>query len=134
MYRAITLGAQLIGAECTATRNAFLALLENALPAREKPLRQAIRMVRKIAIHPIGNEARDSGASVTASTPDLDAVLAALKLASLPADPLQRLLALINRFRYSSGDDGDTLSATARTPCWAINLAATARGHCGVPK
>lgn len=126
--RAITLGPQLIGAECTAERNAFLTLLEQALPTREKPLRQAIRMVRKIAIRPIGNEARDAEAIVAASVPDLDAVLAALKLAALPSDPLERLVALIDRFRYSSGEDGDALSATARTPCWAINLAATARG------
>jgi hypothetical protein len=126
--RAITLGPQLIDAECTAERNAFLSLLEHALPAREKPLRQAIRMVRKIAIRPIGQEAREAEAIVTASTADLDAVLAALQLPALPGEPLARLLALTDRFRYSSGAEGEALSATARTPCWAINLAATARG------
>lgn len=127
--RAISLGAQLIGAECTAQRNAFLTLLERALPSREKPLRQAIRMSRKIAIRPIADEAAQAEAIVAASVPELDAVLAALAESRLPGDPLERLLALIDRFRYSTGDDSNGLSATARTPCWAINLAAVARGH-----
>ena len=127
--RAISLGPQLIGAECTAERNAFLALLEHALPVREKSLRGAIRTVRKIAIRPIGAEARQAEAIVAASTPDLDAVLAVLARADLPGDPLERLCTLITRFRYSSGADAEALTATARTPCWAINLAATARGH-----
>lgn len=126
--RAITLGAQLIGAECTAQRDAFLGLLHRALPPRETALSQAIRTIRKITIRPIGNEAQATQAIIAQSSPDLDAVLDALTLTSLPNDPLERLLALIDRFRYSSGDDGDALSATARTPCWAINLAATARG------
>ena len=127
--RAIALGAALIGAECTATRNAFLTLLERALPSREKPLRQAIRMSRKIAIRPIADEAAQAEAIVAASTPELDAVLAVLAESRLPGDPLERLLALIDRFRYSAGNDSDGLSATARTPCWVINLAAVARGH-----
>jgi hypothetical protein len=127
--RAISLGAQLIGAECTAQRNAFLTLLERALPSREKPLRQAIRLSRKIAIRPIGGEAAQAEAIVAASVPELDAVLAALAESRLPGDPLERLLALIDRFRFSTGDDSNVLSATARTPCWAINLAAVARGH-----
>lgn len=127
--RAITLGPSLIGAECGAERNAFLTLLERALPTREKPLSQAIRTVRKIAIRPMASEAADTQAIVTASIGDLDAVLDALARAKLPAEPLERLLALVVRFRYSQGDERDPLSATARTPCWAINLAATARGH-----
>jgi hypothetical protein len=127
--RAITLGPQLIGAECTAQRNAFLTLLERALPAREKPLRRAIRRSRKMAIRPIGAEAKEADAIVAACAPVLDTVLDALARTKLPGDPLERLVALIDRFSYSSGDDGDALSATARTPCWAINLAATARGH-----
>lgn len=55
--RAISLGPQLIGAECTGQRDAFLTLLERALPAREKPLAQAIRLVRKVTIRPIAGEA-----------------------------------------------------------------------------
>jgi hypothetical protein len=127
--RGITLGPRLIGAECAAERDAFLALLSRALPAREKPLTQAIRTVRKIAIRPIASEATDAEAIVAASAPMLDDVLGALAQRTLPGDPLERLLALVARFRYSSGEVEDLLSATARTPCWAINLAATARGN-----
>lgn len=126
--RAITLGASLIGAECAAERNAFLTLLERALCPREKPLTQAIRTVRKIAIRPMASEAADAEAIVAASTGDLDAVLGAFDQAKLPQAPLERLLTLVDRFRYSSGDERDALSATARTPCWAINLAAVALG------
>lgn len=127
--RAITLGSSLTGAEICGERNAFLTLLARALPAREKPLTQAIRMVRKIAIRPMASDVADAEIIVAASLPDLDAVLDALGHAKLPGDPLSRLLALVDRFRYSSGDTADALSATARTPCWAVNLAATARGH-----
>lgn len=127
--RAIVLGASLIGAECTGERNAFLALLERALPTREKSLAGAIRTVRKIAIRPMTSEARETETIIAASLPELDAVLEALDHAKLPGDPLERLLGLVERFRYSSGDERDALTATARTPCWAINLTATARGH-----
>lgn len=126
--RAITLGPALIGAECASERNAFLALLERALPPREKPLTQAIRMVRKIAIRAMVSEAAEAQAIVAASMGDLDAVLEAMAQEKLPGDPLERLLGLVDRFRYSSGVQADALSATARTPCWAINLVATARG------
>ena len=126
--RAITLGPALIGAECAAERNAFLTLLERALPPREKPLTQAIRMVRKIAIRPMVSEATETQAIVVASMGDLDAVLEAVAQEKLPGDPLERLLGLVDRFRYSSGVQADALSATARTPCWAINLVATALG------
>lgn len=127
--RAITLGSSLTGAEICGERNAFLTLLERALPAREKPLTQAIRSVRKIAIRPMPSEVADAEMIVAASMGELDAVLDALGQAKLPQAPLERLLALVDRFRYSSGDAADALSATAYTPCWAINLAATARGH-----
>lgn len=127
--RAITLGPALIGAECSGERDAFLALLEHALPPREKPLTRAIRMVRKIAIRPMASEAAETQAIVTASIGDLDAVLGAVAQEKLPGDPLERLLGLVDRFRYSSGDQPDALSATARTPCWAINLVATAHGN-----
>jgi hypothetical protein len=126
--RAITLGASLIGAECAAERNAFLALLEHALPRGEQPLSQAIRLVRAIAIRPLADEAEHADAIVAESAPNLDAVLEALAASSLPADPLHRVLTLVDRFRYSTGDEPDALSATAQTPCWAINLAAVARG------
>lgn len=126
--RAISLGPQLIGAECTGQRDAFLTLLERALPAREKPLAQAIRLVRKVTIRPIAGEAEETAAIVADSLPDLEAVLGALKEPTLPGEPFERLIALIDRFRYSRGDERDALSATARTPCWALNLAAAARG------
>lgn len=126
--RAITLGPALVGAECAAERNAFLALLSHALPDRNDPLGQAIATARRIAIRPLADEARDSDAIVAASLPDLDAVLAVVAQPALPRDPLLRLAATVERFRYSTGSNGDVLSATALTPCWAINLAATARG------
>lgn len=127
--RAITLGASLIGAECMGERNAFLALLEHALPTREKVIAEAIRTVRKIAIRPMASEARETETIVAASLPELGVVLDALGHANLPGDPLERLLGVVERFRYSRGNEPDALTATARTPCWAINLAATARGH-----
>jgi len=66
--RAIALGPSLIGAECGAERNAFLTLLERALPARELPLTHAIRTVRKIAIRPMASEAKDTEAIIAASS------------------------------------------------------------------
>ena len=126
--RGITLGPALAGAECASERNAFLALLEQALPKREKHLSQAIRTVRKIAIRPMASEIADAQAIVAAGTDELDRVLTVLAQPKRPTAPLERLLALIEGFRYSTGDEPDPLSATARTPCWAINLAAAARG------
>ncbi len=125
--RAITLGPALIGAECAAERNAFLTLIEQALLPREKLLSQAIRTVRKVAIRPMASEVADAEAIVAASTDELDRVLTALAQPKLANAPLERLLALVDGFRYSTGDDANPLSATARTPCWAINLAAAAR-------
>jgi hypothetical protein len=128
--RAISLGARLVGAECTAERDAFLRLLERALPPGETCLSAAIRTVRAIAIRPIADEAEQTAAIVASSAPDLGATLDLLATAPLPSDPLERLLALVEPLRYSRGEAADTqdaLSATALTPCWAINLAATAR-------
>lgn len=125
--RAITLGASLVGAECAAERNAFLALLAHALPDRSAPLAQALTLVRRIAIRPLADEAAQSAAIIAASLPDLDAVRASLAAGPLPRTPLERLLALVERFRYSAGTSGDALTATAQTPCWAINLAAVAQ-------
>ena len=126
--RALTLGPALIGAECATERNAFLTLFEQALPRREKLLSQAVRTVRKIAIRPMASEVTEAETIVAASTDELERVLTVLAQPKRPTAPLERLLELVDGFRYSTGDEPDPLSATARTPCWAINLAATARG------
>jgi hypothetical protein len=125
--RGITLGAALIGAECSAERDAFLALLDHALPSRKHPLFAAIRLVRQVAIRPIAAEAIETANRIAASLPDLDAVLAALAEARPALAPLDHLLMLVECFRYSHGENEDRLSATALTPCWALNLAAAAR-------
>ncbi|MEO0031262.1 MAG: hypothetical protein RIS94_1020 [Pseudomonadota bacterium] len=125
--RAITLGPALVGAECAAERNAFLALVAHALPDRSGPLAKALALVRRIAIRPLADEAAQTDVVLAGSLPQLDAVLAALSAGALPRPPLERLLALAERFRTSTGDVGDALAATAFTPCWAINLAALAR-------
>ena len=125
--RAIDRGKALIGAECAAERNAFLTLLDRALPSRDHPLIPAIRTVRTLAIRPLVSEQTEAQAIVTASLPELDGALDILTHAKLPTDPLERLLALVDNFRYSRDTGEDPLSATARSPCWAVNLAATAR-------
>ena len=99
-----------------------------ALPRREKLLSQAVRTVRKIAIRPMASEVTEAETIVAASTDELERVLTVLAQPKRPTAPLERLLELVDGFRYSTGDEPDPLSATARTPCWAINLAATARG------
>jgi len=124
--RAIAAGEELAGAECAAQRDAFLILLEGALPRREKPLTAAIRLVRTIAIRPLAAEAAETAAIVADSAGELDWVLEGLADPRLPNEPLARLLALTERFGFSRGDEADPLAATALTPCWAINLAAAA--------
>lgn len=140
--RAISFGANLVGAESSTERDAFLILLEHALPPGEALLASAIRSVRVIAIRPMREEAEQTANLVAASAPDLDVVMGALTNAALPQDPLARLLALATRVRYSRGDavaTSDALAATALSPCWAINLAATVRsaafhlGHSALP-
>lgn len=84
--------------------------------------------VRKIAIRPMASEVTEAETIVAASTDELERVLTVLAQPKRPTAPLERLLELVDGFRYSTGDEPDPLSATARTPCWAINLAATARG------
>lgn len=84
------------------------------------------RLARSLSRHT--GEAEETSAIVGDSMPDLEAVLGALKDPTLPGEPFERLIALIDRFRYSRGDERDALSATARTPCWALNLTAAARG------
>ena len=62
--RAIALGEHLVGAECAAERDAFLMLLEHALPPREKQLRIAAAMVRKMAILPLASERAESASII----------------------------------------------------------------------
>lgn len=126
--RAIDRGKALIGAECAAERDAFLTLLERAVPSRTAPLLQAIRTVRTLAIRALPGERAEAQRIVASSLPEMEGVLDALTHDSLSDDPLERLLALIGGFRYSRDTGEDPLSATAQSPCWAINLAATARG------
>lgn len=135
--RAITLGSRLVGAECAAERDAFLALLTRALPSPRFPLMEAIRTVRRIAVAPLAAEARQAAEIETQSMPQLDAVISTLDGGRLPTDPLERLLALVNQHRYSLGPAGEALGATAHSPCWAVNLLAIARpeafGLCPLP-
>jgi hypothetical protein len=67
--RAIILGARLIGAEATAERDAFLALLERALTPEETRLGAAIRTVRRVAIRPTRDEAEQTATLITSSAP-----------------------------------------------------------------
>lgn len=125
--RGIAGGGSVIGSEATAERDAFLSLLESILPERG-PLRAAIALVRQVAIRPMASEAIDAAALFADSRPVLEAVVAAVADERLPGHPLDRLLALVEQFRFSLGDERDTVAGTARTPCWAINLAAVAQG------
>lgn len=43
---------------------------------------------------------------------------------NLPAEPVARVLAIVRSLRRSADAHGDPLSATARSPCWAVNLLA----------
>jgi hypothetical protein len=126
--RSITLGARLVGAECAAERDAFLALLTAILPSPASPLAEAVRTVRRIAVAPLAAEARQAATIAAQSMVQLEAVIATLAGERLPTDPPERLLALIDQHRYSLGPAGDdALGATALSPCWAINLLALAR-------
>lgn len=125
--RAISMGARLVGSECAAERDAFLALLVRALPPRKSPLLDAVHTVRRIAIAPLAAEARQSVEIAESSIAQLDAVTATLDNGLLPTDPLERLVSLVNQHRYSIGNERDALGATAYSPCWAINLLAVAR-------
>lgn len=135
--RAITLGSRLVGAECAAERDAFLALLARALPSPSVPLMEAIRTVRRIAVAPLAAEARQAAEIEAQSTAQLDAVIATLESRRLPDEPLERLLAIVNQHRYSLGPAGEALAATAHSPCWAVNLLGIARPEafalCAVP-
>jgi hypothetical protein len=125
--RAILTGDALIGAECAAARGAFLALLESIVSPDEPYLLEAIRLVRRTAIRPLTQERSAMAEIIDASAPILGKVIEALEKPSLPRDPLRRLEILLGQFGYSESIDDDPLTATALTPCWALNLAGAAR-------
>ncbi len=127
--RAISDGAALIGAECAAARNAFLALLETILLPQNHGLGDAIRVVRRLAIRPLSAEAAQTADIIAESIPILSDICEALAAPNLPPTPVARLSALVAAKRYSTLIDGDALTATAFTPCWAINLVAAARSR-----
>ena len=126
--RAIASGENLIGAENAAERDAFLTLLETALPSRRHELAGAIRRVRSIAIRPLAAEAAATAAIVEASAPELDAVREILASDKLSVDPVFRVATLVRALRRSADVDTDPLSATASSPCWAVNLLAAIDG------
>jgi hypothetical protein len=127
--RGIATGGALIGAECSAARDAFLALLDSMLGPDASMLADAVAVVRRSAIRPLAHERRETTAIVAASHPILAAVLEALHSVRAPRDPVARLDGLVTQFRYSTTLDDNPLSATAQTPCWAINLAAAAHSR-----
>lgn len=127
--RGITMGESLIGAENAAERDAFLTLLETALPSRRHELVGAIRRVRSIAIRPLAAEAAATAAIVEASKPDLDAVREILASEKLPVDPVFRVATIVRALRRSADVDAGPLTATASSPCWAVNLLAAVDGE-----
>ena len=124
--RAIVTGASVIGAECAAQRDAFLALLADALPDRRSDVAGAIRRVRQIAIRPLAAEAAETATIVDAGKAELAAVRDVAASPMLPSDPAARLLTIVRVLRRSADVDGDALSVTATSPCWAVNLLAVA--------
>lgn len=124
--RAILIGASLIGAECAAERDAFLALLASILPRPRGDLGQAIARVRQITIRPLAAEANETLAIVEAGADELASVCAVAESPRLPIDPVSRLLTIVRSLRRSANVDVDPLAATAHSPCWAINLFAVA--------
>src|SRR3546814_19081718 len=71
-------------------------------------------------------EAAATAVIVDAGLEELEAVRLVAASPNLPADPAARLLAIVRRLRRSADVDGDPLSATATSPCWAVNLLAVA--------
>lgn len=124
--RAIVTGASVIGAECAALRDAFLTLLDAALPDRRSDLVAAIRRVRQIAIRPLAAEAAETATIVDAGMAELAAVRDVAASPKLPSEPADRLLTIVHVLRRSADVDGDALSVTATSPCWAVNLLAVA--------
>jgi hypothetical protein len=125
--RAISTGAALVGGECAGVRNAFLILLESIISPSDVYLAEAIGLARRMTIRPLAHERRETAEIVEASEPILSNVIEALEKPNLPSDPCRRLEVLVEQFRYSDDLSEDPLSATAHTPCWAINLASAAR-------
>ena len=82
--------------------------------------------VRQTAIRPLAAEAAATAALVDAGADELDAVRAVAASPNLPLEPVSRVLAIVRSLRRSADVDGDALSATARSPCWAVNLFAVA--------
>lgn len=124
--RAIVTGASVIGAECAAERDAFLALLKSILPKPRGDMGQAIARVRQTAIRPLAAEAAATAALVDAGAEELARVRGVAMSPNLPADPALRLLTIVRGLRRSADVDADPLSATASSPCWAVNLLAVA--------
>lgn len=122
--RAIQAGANLIGAENAAERDAFLTLLETALPSRRHELAGAIGRVRSIAIRPLAAEAEQTAAIVATGTVEIDAVREILASERLHREPVLRMTTLIRVLRRSADVEVDPLRATASSPCWAVNLIA----------
>jgi hypothetical protein len=122
--RAIVTGASVIGAECAAERDAFLTLLAWLLPDPRHDLAGAISRVRQTAIRPLAAEAAATATIVDESRVELEAVRLVAASPNLPAEPVARVLAIVRSLRRSADAHGDPLSATARSPCWAVNLLA----------
>lgn len=85
-----------------------------------------IARVRQTTIRPLAAEAAETTVIVDAGAEELEAVRAVASSPNLPADSALRLLAIVGRLRRSADVDGDPLSATASSPCWAVNLLAVA--------
>lgn len=81
---------------------------------------------RLTAIRPLAAEAAATAALIDAGADELDAVRAVAASPNLPLEPVSRVLAIVRSLRRSADVDGDALSATARSPCWAVNLFAVA--------
>lgn len=124
--RAIMMGENLIGAECAAERDAFLTLLASLLPDPGADLARAIQRVRHTAIRPLAAEAAATAVIVDAGLEELEAVRLVAASPNLPADPAARLLTIVRSLRRSADVDGNPVSATATSPCWAVNLLAVA--------
>ena len=124
--RAILTGASLISAECAAERDAFLDLLASILPKPRSDLGQAIARARQITIRPLAAEANETRAIVDAGADELARVRTVAESPKLPIDPVSRLLTIVRSLRRSADVDVDPLAATALSPCWAVNLFATA--------
>jgi len=126
--RAIEGGRALFDADCTPQRLAFLTLLTATLPQRAKSLAGAVRAARKIDILPLADEARQAEDVVSESMPILVHVGELMRREKPSPDPVLRLASLVDQCRYTTDINSDAAGASAKTPCWAINLVCAARG------